>query len=68
MVIGTLLATTENMKFDDEGVYSYKERIIELDWTKLTAKREGRRSFGNGKQQSYAIKELADNWGFTEIK
>ena len=58
----------KNLDFGDEGVYSYRIRIIQLDWIKLTAKREGRRSFGNSKQQSYAIKELADNWGFTEIK
>ena len=57
-----------NLKFDGKGIDSYGNRIVELDWIKLIARREGQRSFGNSKQQGYAIKELADNWGFTEIK
>ena len=59
---------TRNLRFDDEGICNYVIRIVELDWIKITVKREGRRSFGNSKQQSYATKELADDWGFTEIK
>ena len=54
----------KNLRYDDEGVYSYGNQVIELDWTKLTAKRLGEPS----KHMNYAIKELANEWDLKEIK
>ena len=59
---------TKNLRYDDEGVYSYGTQIIELDWIKLTAKRLGNWSRMTSKHQSYAIEDVANDWGFKEIK
>ena len=58
----------KNLRDDDEGVYSYGTQVIELDWIKLTAKRLGRWSRTTSKHQGYAIEDLANDWGFKEIK
>jgi hypothetical protein len=59
---------TKNLRYDDEGVYSYGTKVIELDWIKLTAKRLGRWSPTTSRHQNYAIGDLATDWGFREIK
>ena len=59
---------TKNLRYDDEGVYSYGTKVIELDWIKLTAKRLGRWSPTTSRHQNYAIGDLATDWGFKEIQ
>ena len=54
----------KNLRYDDRSVFSYGNQVIELDWIKLTAKRLGESS----KHMNYAINELANDWGFKEIK
>ena len=58
----------KNLRYDDRFVFSYDTKVIELDWTKLTAKRLGRWSPTTSRHMNYAIVELATDWGFKEIK
>ena len=54
----------QNLPFEDEAVYSYETPIIELSWRNLTAKQLGATS----KHQDFAIRVLASEWGFVEVK
>jgi len=58
----------ENLAFDDEAVYSYGTPVIELNWRNLTARRLGSWSRTTSKHQAFAIRALAGEWGFKEIR
>ena len=58
----------QNLAFDDEAVYSYGTPVIELNWRNLTARRLGSWSRTTSKHQAFAIRALAGEWAFREIK
>ena len=58
----------QNLAFDDEAVYSYGTPVIELNWRYLTARRLGSWSRTTSKHQTFAIRALAGEWAFREIK
>ena len=59
---------SKNLAFDDEAVYSYGTPVIELNWRNLTARRLGSWSRTTSKHQAFAIRALAGEWAFREIK
>ena len=58
---------TNNLSFDDEGVYSYGAKVVEIEWFRGTLKRIGIGSRTTSKHQTYAIETLKADWGFREI-
>ena len=58
----------KNLRYGPYGVYSYGTEVIELNWKNRTAKRLGKWSKTTSRHMKYAIKNLADTWGFKEIK
>ena len=59
---------TKNLTFDDEGVYSYGAKVVEIEWFRGTLKRIGSGSRTTSKHQNYAIETLKADWDFREIK
>ena len=59
---------TNNLSLDDEGIYSYGAKVIEIDWFRGTVKRLGRWSVTTSRHQGYAIINFIDKLNFREIK
>ena len=59
---------TKNLTLDDEGIYSYGTRVIEIDWFRGTVKRLGWWSRTTSKHQNYAIQNCVEKLNVREIK
>ena len=63
----TFAKYTKNLTLDDEGIYSYGTKVIEIDWFKGTVKRLGRWSVTTSRHQSYAIRNFVEKLNLREI-